>query len=402
MPPVSSDHGGVLKALNNSKLRFFLLEKEVLGFVSVIEEMKKENEKLQKQSEEMKKAHEKLKQKSEKRIFTLTEECSALKKENKLFMKNMKEMEKDHRLSLENSEHKIKSLEEDLAKYKYESLLNKSFVEVINRMERDHEDYRKGSEEKIASLIKELDIYKKSSSDFNSLDNNCLYKILEYTGQKSYFSFGTLNKACYQIFETHNIPKETCELGYRSFQIVQQKIEGAGSYTTEKLVESVLLYNRMDLLHWSLENLNEDIYYNVCVLSIHENRLDILREVFQYPSSREDRLLLLTSDSSLCDLAAQVGTLECFKWLVSEGGCPYSEETCKFLMARGRVENEYYDNVRMTRDAKQCLYYNGTFDESYNSGVDEEEDEEKSENGSNDDSLASYDYCDDSVESWPA
>eukprot|EP00594_Rhizosolenia_setigera_P002023 CAMPEP_0178946384 /NCGR_PEP_ID=MMETSP0789-20121207/4254_1 /TAXON_ID=3005 /ORGANISM="Rhizosolenia setigera, Strain CCMP 1694" /LENGTH=398 /DNA_ID=CAMNT_0020626367 /DNA_START=52 /DNA_END=1249 /DNA_ORIENTATION=+ len=165
-------------------------------------------------------------------------------------------------------------------------------------------------------------------SSFESLSDDLLHDVLEFTGKKSYAVFGLLDKRCNQVFADYNLPKETSLHGYASLDIIVEKYmqKIAGDETAYDMDEHMVLinhlnsiakavfqYNRSDLLEWVIELQDDNLSFRVCTDAIQHRNFDVLKTMFRRSTLKS--LNYLRTKGALCNRACSLGQLDTLKWL---------------------------------------------------------------------------------------
>jgi len=94
---------------------------------------------------------------------------------------------------------------------------------------------------------------------FDSLNDDTLGLVLKFVGDKSYGSFGGLNKHCREVhLNTPGMRKETFLFGYAPLAVIIDRIEGEQTdwELHERVGKGVVLYNRRDVMDWAKQNQN--------------------------------------------------------------------------------------------------------------------------------------------------
>lgn len=145
-----------------------------------------------------------------------------------------------------------------------------------------------------------------SKCDFDLLNDDTLFKVLDFVGHKSYVCMGLVNKRCNQIFKMHNLPKETSICGYAPLKeiiedcdiyaegVCQEKIdydynpkyEGNLDEVlrwTSKMAKGVVLYERNDVYAWARERFEEtfSFAFAICYEAAKAGKLRILQEIIK-------------------------------------------------------------------------------------------------------------------------
>jgi len=150
---------------------------------------------------------------------------------------------------------------------------------------------------------------------FESLNDDTLTTVLEFVGDKSYRSFGGVNKHCKEIYLLSGMTKETFLFGYAPLSRIINEIEANWDWELIVVVgKGVVLYNRSDVLEWALEERHYGVLRGICNVAAGEGRIDILEEVWGNVIE-EDRYVFEAVDSC----AAEGGKLDVLKWLETKG-----------------------------------------------------------------------------------
>jgi len=164
---------------------------------------------------------------------------------------------------------------------------------------------------------------------FESLSDDPLTTILEFVGNKSYRSFGGLNKQCREIYvNTSGMAKETFLFGYAPLSVIIKNIEGVERTDWElymRVGKGIVSYGRQDVLDWALEERNKYVLEGICKVAVVEERFDILEEVLnKVEDDRDKRYVFLGVDH----LAADHGKLNVLKWFETKGLFNIEEDLC--------------------------------------------------------------------------
>lgn len=186
-----------------------------------------------------------------------------------------------------------------------------------------------------SNSIKDDDINK---ATLDTLNDDTLYKVLEFVGKTSYAVFGLIGKRYNVIFDMHELPKHTDICTYAPLKILQTQ-------RSNRIISRAAIiqydFNRKDVLDWAMKEQLTDLLCDICELSIRKQRIDILSEVFF-----NDRLnnsvwtLGYLRDSGPYGLllsAARNGQLECLKWLREHGKCEWDDLIWKEAKINGHV-----------------------------------------------------------------
>jgi len=160
---------------------------------------------------------------------------------------------------------------------------------------------------------------------FESLNDDTLGLILKFVGNKSYRSFGGLNKRCKEVYlTTQGMTKETFVFGYApSFSRIMDSIETSSRYC-RLAAKGVVCYNRLDVLALALQQQKKYLLRDICFLATEEGRLDILDEVLNNVEDDEYIKRFIFEEvgrfNYLIDrYAALHGKLEVLKWIETKG-----------------------------------------------------------------------------------
>eukprot|EP00594_Rhizosolenia_setigera_P007047 CAMPEP_0178952808 /NCGR_PEP_ID=MMETSP0789-20121207/8058_1 /TAXON_ID=3005 /ORGANISM="Rhizosolenia setigera, Strain CCMP 1694" /LENGTH=301 /DNA_ID=CAMNT_0020633975 /DNA_START=104 /DNA_END=1006 /DNA_ORIENTATION=- len=147
---------------------------------------------------------------------------------------------------------------------------------------------------------------------FESLNDDTLTTVLELVGDKSYKSFGGLNKRCKEVYLTSGMTKETFVYGYAPLSVIRDTVTSsyAGRYATA-WGEGVVFHNRSDVMVWALEERKKMVLRAICDVAAEEGRLDILKEVFNNNIDDGDIRFIFGGVNTH---AAQGGKLNVLKW----------------------------------------------------------------------------------------
>lgn len=301
---------------------------------------------------ELKYAFLTMKESNEKALFTL-------KKQNKELMDKIFSLEKSH----EKQQEKLGVLEREnkLLKEEFErNYKNISLVSIRKRKQLD-QDYAEGkNDENNEELILDYSLSRSENkrtkmnaedyddsdsqlyygeSSFESLSDDILHYIVEFTGEKCYSSFGMINRRCKNVFDTHNIPKETSLHGYASLDLIMQRYlqkiqEGStkGNDIDEtmydhrdSIIRGIVKYNRRDVLDWIIQLQDIVLTRGTCQSAAQFGRIDLLSTVFR-KSNLQTQNDLRRIDVGLCFDAAEWAQIDTLKWL-RKHGCEWNEDT---------------------------------------------------------------------------
>lgn len=198
-----------------------------------------------------------------------------------------------------------------------------------------------------------------TSSNFDSLNDDVKLHILKIFGIKSYSIFGSLNRKSNEIFDELNIPKESF-IGLLPVSIIDH-LYAWRKYSSTAIAKGVVMFNRRDLLDWSVEKQDIKVLKNICYEAAEEGKIEILEEILMKVD--ESNLESLKSDADICACAAFKGQLKTLKFLqtknvtwdywtfstAAEFGditvlswlyanqCPWSELTCSRAAGEGQL-----------------------------------------------------------------
>jgi len=151
-------------------------------------------------------------------------------------------------------------------------------------------------------------------SRFEFLNDDTLTTILEFVGDKSYRSFGGLNKQCKGIYLNSNVmTKETFLYGYAPLSVIKARFDSSCYLARSAMSKGVVCYNRRDALDWILEENDEEVLKEMCEVAAEEGRTIVLDEVWNYKivNGIFSRFVF----ESLEYFAARGGKLNVLKWL---------------------------------------------------------------------------------------
>jgi len=168
---------------------------------------------------------------------------------------------------------------------------------------------------------------------FESLNDDTLTTTLQFVGDKSYKSFGGINKQCREVYlNTPGMAKETYLYGYAPLSVITDKIERGGRFNEnlyERVGRGVVCYNRLDVFEWILEEQKELVLCGICGVAAEEGRLDLLEEVWNNVDDEENKRFMFGGVDSH---AAGGGKLNVIKWLETKGFAS-SKIMCSFAAA---------------------------------------------------------------------
>eukprot|EP00594_Rhizosolenia_setigera_P009012 CAMPEP_0178954430 /NCGR_PEP_ID=MMETSP0789-20121207/8983_1 /TAXON_ID=3005 /ORGANISM="Rhizosolenia setigera, Strain CCMP 1694" /LENGTH=477 /DNA_ID=CAMNT_0020635825 /DNA_START=32 /DNA_END=1466 /DNA_ORIENTATION=+ len=170
--------------------------------------------------------------------------------------------------------------------------------------------------------------------NFNSLNDDNLDEILQFTGERCYATFGLINKRCKQTFVRSGMAKETFIFGYAPMLMISKRENDQVNY--DNLSEGVVLYNRIDLLDSALKRNNGEELTYICQNAAAEGRLSILKKVFLNSNASVEKHLI--ENGELISQACLSGNFEILKYLVAKG-CPIvKSEACSDVAENGDLE----------------------------------------------------------------
>jgi len=193
---------------------------------------------------------------------------------------------------------------------------------------------------------------------FESLNDDTLTTVLEFVGNKSYRSFGGLNKRCKEVYlNTSGMTKETFLYGYAPLSVITDGYDdGTSVEAREALSKGVIFYNRRDVLSWALEEENEDVLNRICFVAAREGRIDILNNV----NDEDDDDIRSIFD--YVDIhAARGGKLKVLKWFETKGLSIYEFRCVHEASRRGQLHI-----IKWLQEEKGLELVN----EFYNSAID--------------------------------
>jgi len=180
------------------------------------------------------------------------------------------------------------------------------------------------------------------SATFESLNDDTLTTVLQFVGDKSYKSFGSLDKHCREIYlNAKGMTKQTFVYGYAPLSVIidnanmrierKTQEEREGCELLHPVGKGVVLYNRRDVLEWALQKRNKDVLIGICDVAAGEGRIDLLNEVLNNVDDTGDVELIF---DDTCEYATIHGELEVLKWLNIKGLLrDTSNEWCAILAA---------------------------------------------------------------------
>jgi len=187
---------------------------------------------------------------------------------------------------------------------------------------------------------------------FESLIDDTLTTVLEFVGNKSYSTFGGINKHCREIYITSGMTKETYVYGYAPLSAIIDRIEGVDEDNDdwevfEGVGKGVVLYNRRDVLDWALKERNNDLLKEICEVAAEEGRKDILNKVWNKVEDEDDKEYVF----DYVDVnAARGGKLNVSKW-IDKKGLPLPDNT--YTCARGAAANGHLHILEWLRKKRR-------------------------------------------------
>jgi len=186
---------------------------------------------------------------------------------------------------------------------------------------------RKMKRQRLMSISSQVSSWPDLPARFESLNDDALGLILQFVGNKSYRSFGGLNKHCKEVYlNTPGMTKETFLFGYAPLSVIKDRIERA--IEADKIERSdvifdlqlalgkgVVLYNRGDVLEWALQERRMNLLRSICDVAAEEKRLDIMEEVFNRVEGRCKRERIFEDLLTYSSTKKNNGKLAVLKWL---------------------------------------------------------------------------------------
>lgn len=176
-------------------------------------------------------------------------------------------------------------------------------------------------------------------SHFDMLNDDTLCHVLNFVGEKSYYSFGGINSRCNSIFKASNLAKETFLYGYAPTHMIARKL--AVNRCNHTLVgKSVIQFNRKDVLCLLLEKGLENLLRIIGREAAKAGSIGILTELFNDPDG-EEVLISIKKYGTLCMDASSgnyVNNVKTLKWLHETMGCSFDWRSCKNAAQAGNLE----------------------------------------------------------------
>lgn len=211
-------------------------------------------------------------------------------------------------------------------------------------------------------------------SNFDILNEDTLFHLLQSVGTKSFATFGCINRKCNSIFNIANLEKQTY-FGYLPLLTIEKMYNShRETFYDRAIAESVVTFNRRDLLDWSIQQQHMEILSSICCTSAEVGRLDILDTIFTNLDNEMQEILKESPRMNSCaTLAAENGNMAVLRFLY-QYGCPWDSEACAKAAETGNFEmlmwlHEHdcpWDEVTFhhavskgSLDVIQCLYLCG-------------------------------------------
>eukprot|EP00594_Rhizosolenia_setigera_P019316 CAMPEP_0178956388 /NCGR_PEP_ID=MMETSP0789-20121207/10218_1 /TAXON_ID=3005 /ORGANISM="Rhizosolenia setigera, Strain CCMP 1694" /LENGTH=305 /DNA_ID=CAMNT_0020638295 /DNA_START=518 /DNA_END=1433 /DNA_ORIENTATION=+ len=162
-----------------------------------------------------------------------------------------------------------------------------------------------------------------------SLNDDTLTTILEFVGDKSYRSFGGVNKHCKEVYlNTQGMTKETFLFGYAPLSVIIDRYDDDTSVEARgALSKGVVFYNRRDVLDWALQHQMTKLLSRICSIAAGEGRIDILVEMWNYIDDDKRSIF-----RGLGRYAAIGGKLNVLKWIETKG-LFFDKDRCAMVAA---------------------------------------------------------------------
>lgn len=215
----------------------------------------------------------------------------------------------------------------------------------------------------------------KSSTLFETLNDDTLGLILRFVGRRLYIPFGGINKQCNETYLKSGLTKETFSCGYAPLSVILDKYSGwdwgAGHRLGNAVGKGVIQHNRSDILNWALEEQHMCMMASICKVSVEEGRIDIVKKILSKVSDNTNTNNIF---GDLSRLAVRNGKLDMLKWLITNGnGFPTKDIAwCTREAARGghlhilewlKIKGIYYFLMRMCYYQQfveiTCIFYDG-------------------------------------------
>lgn len=162
----------------------------------------------------------------------------------------------------------------------------------------------------------------------DSLNDDTLYKVLEFVGMTSYMSFGRVNKMFHNIFLMHHVPTKTFLYGYAPIDLIIQQESQQCCFDVASLAYGVVLFNRDDILEWCFEQQDKYKLEFICIRATQEGRIDMLNKIFLKVDISTLHFLRSSSVGSCYEARGDSDTL-C--WLQSHG-CVSNEDSFSWFL----------------------------------------------------------------------
>jgi len=157
---------------------------------------------------------------------------------------------------------------------------------------------------------------------FESLNDDTLGLILKFVGDKSYATYARINKRCKEVYLASGMAKETFVFGYAPLSVIIGRYVDDPSCSFE-VSEGVVVYNRLDVLDWALQEYDENLLKSICFVAAVDGRIGLLNEVWNDIEDDDKECIFGGIDCA----AANGGKLNVFKW-IEEKELPIDKEDC--------------------------------------------------------------------------
>lgn len=187
---------------------------------------------------------------------------------------------------------------------------------------------------------------------FDTLNDDSLHHILEFSGKATYAVFGSIDKRCNEIFDRFTIPKQTFYGFVPTSHLKTIYIEDKSAHRQSEisrlsraLALGAIRYNtNTDLLNNLTPKIVDKKLFigDVCEIAAADGEIDILDKVF-HKATRSTRKYL-AGNKNITSSAAEAGQLDALKLLLTKYGFSYGAETLNSAARGGHVEIVKYLN----------------------------------------------------------
>jgi len=180
---------------------------------------------------------------------------------------------------------------------------------------------------------------------FESLNDDTLTTVLEFVGDKSYRSFGGVNKHCKEVYITSGMTKETFLYGYAPLSVIQDRYNRTSSRARDALSKGIVCFNRKDVLEWVLQEEKKTcLLISLCRIAAKEGRIDLLNEFLNNIDDEDDIRFIF---GGVDEYAAKNGKLNVLKWFETK-----ALTTNNYWCARKAAKHGHIHIIQWLRDER--------------------------------------------------